>query len=60
MEQSKKILKNIYDSYGTDSGSLFGITEKQVVVAIIEFTLRYVERHKNDEFPTLKNTVNEN
>ncbi len=35
----EQIVNDIYSSYGSDSGVLFGITERDVVKAIVEFTL---------------------
>lgn len=39
MKTAEEILNEIYSAYGTDSGMLFGITDKSIVKAIIEFTL---------------------
>jgi hypothetical protein len=39
----EEILGNIYKSYASDSGVLFGIKEKSAVKAIIEFTIRRLE-----------------
>jgi len=36
---TNEILESIYKAYGSDSGILFGITDKQVTKAIIEFTI---------------------
>lgn len=37
-----EIAGELYAAYGTDSGILFGIEDKNVVKAIIEFTLEQV------------------
>ena len=39
----EEIVNDIYAAYGSDSGILFGIKEKSVVEAIVEFTLNRVE-----------------
>ncbi len=35
----EQIVNDIYSTYGSDSGVLFGIKERDVVKAIVEFTL---------------------
>lgn len=37
--KKEEIVNSIYAAYGTDSGILFGIKERSVVDAIVEFTL---------------------
>ena len=42
MNNVNEILESIYKAYGTDSGILFGIREKDIVKAIIEFTINRI------------------
>lgn len=39
----EQIVNDIYKAYGTDSGILFGIKEREIVAAIVEFTLRRID-----------------
>ncbi len=39
-ELKEQVMRRIYAAYGTDSGILFGITEKEIVAVIVEFTIR--------------------
>ena len=41
--EAEKILEQIYKAYASDSGILFGITDKNIVKAIIEFTLNRIK-----------------
>ncbi len=40
-----KIMDKIYAAYGTDSGILFGIKERDIVKTIVEFTLKNSKIH---------------
>ena len=39
MPDKKTIVDSIYKAYGSDSGVLFGIKERKIVEAIVEFTI---------------------
>ena len=45
---TNEIVDSIYKAYGTDSGILFGIKEKSITKAIVEFTVNRIgdERQK--------------
>jgi 2,3-bisphosphoglycerate-independent phosphoglycerate mutase len=49
MSNTEQVLEKLYAAYGTDSGILFGIKEKDIVKAIVEFTLN--QSSKWDEQP---------
>ncbi len=50
MNNSERILNLIYKTYGSNSGVLFGIENRESVKAIIEFTERYLDRHKDPPY----------
>ena len=53
-----QIVTDIYESYGTDSGVLFGIKEKSSVEAIVEFTIRRCESSAGEkEIERLKGLI---
>lgn len=63
----EQIVKKLYASYGTDSGVLFGISDKQVVEAIVGFTILQLditadltEHSPDSNNPTLKFLADEN
>lgn len=39
MKNANDITNKLYAAYGTDSGILFGIKERQIVEAIVKFTM---------------------
>ncbi len=41
-----EIVNKLYNSFGTDSGILFGIKERQIVETIVEFTLESTQQDK--------------
>jgi len=41
-EKVNNIMDKLYKTYGTDTGILFGITDKNIVEAIVDFTLNEV------------------
>jgi hypothetical protein len=43
MPDKKAIVDDIYNAYGSDSGVLFGITERGIVEAIVEFTINRIK-----------------
>ena len=57
----KQIVNDIYKAYGTDSGILFGIKERETVTAIVEFTLNRIDEsvnHNETLTPTNKDWYN--
>ena len=57
----EQIVNDIYKAYGTDSGILFGIKERETVTAIVEFTLNRIDEsvnHNETLTPTNKDWYN--
>ncbi len=50
-----QIVNEIYEAYGSDNGVLFGIKERDVVKAIVEFTLNRCNQNRtqNESQPSL-------
>lgn len=49
----EQIVDSIYKAYGTNSGILFGIKERMIVEAIVEFTIKkLIQEPTNDPTTT--------
>ena len=48
----EEIVNKLYAAYGTDSGILFGIKERSIVEAIVDFTLNSLGYHTSSMYHT--------
>jgi len=55
---TNEILESIYKAYGSDSGVLLGITDKQVVKAIVEFTINRLPAPDSGEWKKMYEALN--
>ena len=55
--KTEYILDSIYKSYGSDSGILLGIKDKQVVKAIVEFAVNRCEEIEDTEIKGLRKEI---
>jgi len=53
-----EILESIYKAYGSDSGVLFGIKEKEIVKAIIEFTINRLPKTPREDGEWISDVLN--
>jgi hypothetical protein len=47
IDDKKAIVDGIYKAYGSDSGVLFGIKERSIVEAIVEFTINKINSKRD-------------
>lgn len=54
---TNKIVDSIYKAYGTDSGILFGIKERDITKAIVEFTVNRIEDERKALLDALESII---
>ena len=61
MKSKEEIINNLYAAYGSDSGILFGIRERPIVEAIIDFFINHSDLHsvvaERDEYRKALETI---